>query len=59
MADQEKWEGRGEQAGGQVKEKAGEMTGDKEMENRGKAEQAEGGVKEKMGEAKEKVKDAF
>ena len=57
--DQDKWDGRGQQAGGQVKEQAGKRTGDEELEGRGKADQASGGIKEKIGEAKEKVKDAF
>ncbi len=57
--DRDKWEGRGQQAGGQVKEQAGKLTGDEETERRGKTDQAESGIQEKVGEAKEKVKDAF
>ena len=57
--DRDKWEGRGQQAGGQVKEQAGKLTGDEEMEGRGKADQAKAGIQEKAGELKEKVKDAF
>ena len=63
--DQEKWDGRDQQVGGQVKEKAGELTGDQDLENRGKADQAEGKgqgalakAKDAVGDAADKVKDA-
>jgi uncharacterized protein YjbJ (UPF0337 family) len=44
-------------AKGQVKEKAGDATGDKDLENEGKIDQATGTVKEKVGDAADKVKD--
>lgn len=59
MADRDKYEGKAEQAKGKVKEGAGKVTGNEEMEAEGKGDQAKGGVQEKFGEAKDKVKDAF
>jgi uncharacterized protein YjbJ (UPF0337 family) len=44
-------------AKGQIKEKAGDATGDKDLENEGKIDQATGTVKEKVGDAADKVKD--
>ena len=46
-------------AKGQVKEKAGELTDDKDLENEGKIDQATGTVKDKVGDAADKVKDTF
>jgi uncharacterized protein YjbJ (UPF0337 family) len=46
-------------AKGQVKEKAGQATDDKSLENEGKVDQAAGSVKEKVGDAADKVKDAI
>ena len=44
-------------AKGQVKEKAGELTDDKDLEREGKVDQAAGSVKDKVGDAADKVKD--
>ena len=44
-------------AKGQVKEKAGEVTDDKDLENEGKIDQATGKVKDAVGDASDKVKD--
>ncbi len=46
-------------AKGQVKEKAGELTNDKDLKNEGKVDQATGTVKDKVGDAGDKVKDTF
>jgi len=46
-------------AKGQVKEKAGQVTEDKDLEREGKVDQAAGTVKEKVGEAADKAKDAI
>lgn len=46
-------------AKGQVKEKAGQVTDDKSLENEGKVDQASGSVKEKVGDVADKVKDAL
>jgi uncharacterized protein YjbJ (UPF0337 family) len=44
-------------AKGRVKEAAGDLTGDEELQREGKIDQATGTAKEKVGEAAEKVKD--
>jgi uncharacterized protein YjbJ (UPF0337 family) len=44
-------------AKGQVKEKAGDVTDDKSLKNEGKVDQATGTVKDKVGDASDKVKD--
>lgn len=46
-------------AKGKVKEAAGDVTGNKDLENEGKADQATGKVKEAVGDAADKVKDVF
>lgn len=43
--------------GGRVKEAAGDLTGDKDLQREGKVDQASGDVKEKIGDASDKVKD--
>jgi uncharacterized protein YjbJ (UPF0337 family) len=45
-------------AKGQVKEKAGQLTSDQDLENEGKIDQATGTIKGKIGDAADKVKDA-
>ncbi len=46
-------------AKGRVKEKAGQLTDDKDLENEGKVDQAAGTVKEKVGDAADKAKEAL
>ena len=46
-------------AKGRVKEAAGDISGDKDLENEGKVDQVVGDVKEKFGNAADKVKDAL
>jgi uncharacterized protein YjbJ (UPF0337 family) len=50
--------GKAEKAKGYVKEEAGEILNDPELEAEGKAERAGGKVREEFGKAKEKVNDA-
>lgn len=45
-------EGKYHKAKGSVKEKVGELTGDRSTEAKGEAEQAEGKVQEKVGQIK-------
>jgi uncharacterized protein YjbJ (UPF0337 family) len=45
-------------AKGRVKEAAGDLTGDDDLQREGKVDQAAGSAKEKVGEAADKVKDA-
>ncbi len=47
-----------DQAKGRVKEAAGDVTGDKDLEREGKVDRVAGEVKEKVGDAVDKVKDA-
>lgn len=44
---------------GKVKEAAGDLTDDKDLQREGKVDQASGEVKEKVGDAADKVKDVF
>ena len=50
--------GKAEKAKGYVKEEAGEILNDPELEAKGKAERAGGELREGFGKAKEKVSDA-
>jgi uncharacterized protein YjbJ (UPF0337 family) len=50
--------GKAEKAKGYVKEEAGEILNDPELEAEGKAERAGGELREGFGKAKEKVSDA-
>jgi len=45
-------------AKGRVKEAAGDLTGDKDLQREGKVDQASGKVKDAVGDAADKVKDA-
>ncbi len=48
-----------DQAEGKVKEEAGELTGDKDLEAEGKAQGAFGDVKEAAGDAKDAAEDKW
>ena len=50
---------KADQAKGRVKEAAGDLTNDKDLEREGKAERVGGEIKEKVGDAVDKVKGAF
>lgn len=50
--------GKAEKAKGYVKEEAGEILDDPELETEGKAERAGGTLREQFGKAKEKISDA-
>jgi uncharacterized protein YjbJ (UPF0337 family) len=52
-------DGAMDRAKGNVKEAAGDLTGDKSLEREGKVDQASGSVKDKVGDAADKVKDAL
>ena len=45
-------------AKGRIKEAAGDLTGDKDLQREGKVDQAAGTVKDTVGDAADKVKDA-
>lgn len=50
---------KGEDVKGRIKEAAGDLTGDKDIEREGKADQASADVKDKVGDAVDNVKDVF
>lgn len=52
-------EGKFDQAKGAVKDKVGEVTGDRELEAEGEADRASGNVQEGFGTAKRKVGEAI
>lgn len=47
--------GKGDQVKGRIKEAAGNLTGNKDLESEGKADRLVGDVKEKVEHAKDKV----
>ncbi len=55
--DKDEMEGKVEKVKGYVKEKAGEITGDKDLEAEGAAEKAKGKAKEVIGDLEEEIKD--
>ena len=56
--DKDEIKGKAEKAKGFVKEKAGEFTGNRDLEAEGSAERLAGKARETLGKAKEKVEDA-
>jgi uncharacterized protein YjbJ (UPF0337 family) len=44
---------------GRVKQAAGELTDDKDLEREGERDEAAGKLKEKVGDAKDKIEDAI
>lgn len=57
--DKDKWQGRGKNIAGNIKEKAGQLTDDEEMEAEGRADRAKGKAQEAWGETKEKAEGAW
>ena len=55
MANTDQSEGMGKKLKGDIKEAAGKVTGDKEMETEGKADQVEGTVQKEWGDLKDKL----
>ena len=51
--------GKAEKAKGYVKDKAGELLNDPELEAEGELERASGAVRERVGRAKRKAKDGI
>ena len=51
--------GRANQVKGNIKEKTGQVTGNRELEDEGTADKASGKVQSGFGDAKEKLKDAI
>src|SRR5437764_4707619 len=57
--DRERIEGGLKKATGTVKEKAGEVLGDRHLENEGTAEKTEGNVRSAVGKVKDAARDIF
>ena len=57
--NRDEMKGKAEKAKGFVKEKAGELINDPELEAEGKVERASGAVREVFGKAKRKVKEGI
>ena len=55
--DKQRIEGGLKKATGTIKEKAGQMTGDRDLEAEGKADRAEGKVRDAIGHAKDAVRN--
>ena len=52
-------DGKMDEYKGRAKEAAGDITGDRDLENEGKVDRASGSIKNKVGEAAGKVKGLF
>ncbi|HWQ32678.1 MAG TPA: CsbD family protein [Blastocatellia bacterium] len=59
MWNKDELEGKGKKIKGAVKDKAGEITGNRELETEGKAERAEGHVQEQGGRIRRKTGEAI
>jgi uncharacterized protein YjbJ (UPF0337 family) len=57
--NKDEFEGKKENIKGRVKEAAGTLTGDKELESEGADERASGAVREQLGRARRKVGEAI
>ena len=55
--DKDRIEGKVEKAKGYIKDKAGELINDPDLEAEGEAERVEGEIKDRIGQAKDKVRD--
>jgi uncharacterized protein YjbJ (UPF0337 family) len=55
--DKQRVKGGLEKASGAIKEKAGQLTGDRETEARGKAEKTEGRARSAVGHAKDAARE--
>lgn len=54
--DEQHSKGAGKKAGGSVKETAGKLTGDRDLEAEGKTDKAEGHLRSAAGDAKDAVR---
>ena len=59
MWNKDEMEGKKDQVKGAIKDKVGEMTGDRNLEAEGEAERAGGNVREGFGKARRKVGEAI
>jgi uncharacterized protein YjbJ (UPF0337 family) len=59
LPNEDEMKGKMDQASGAIKDKVGEMTGDRDLEERGEAQRAGGNIQEGFGTARRKVGDAI
>jgi uncharacterized protein YjbJ (UPF0337 family) len=59
LPNSDEMNGKMDQASGAIKNKVGEMTGDRDLEERGEAQRAGGNIQEGFGTARRKVGDAI
>jgi len=57
MPDHDRIEGPAKQAGGNIKEAVGKMTGDEKLKAEGRADQVEGKVQNTVGGVKDAMRD--
>jgi uncharacterized protein YjbJ (UPF0337 family) len=57
--DRQRMEGGLKKTTGAVKEKAGQMTGDRDLEAEGKVDKTEGDVRSAVGKVKDAARDIF
>ena len=57
MPDHDRIEGAAKQAGGNIKEAVGKVTGDEKLQAEGKADQVEGKVQNTVGGIKDAIRD--
>ena len=55
--DRDRMEGKGKEFGGTLKDKAGEFTGDQQMEAEGEADRTEGKAQGALGKVKDAARD--
>ena len=55
MRNKDEIKGKGKRIKGRIKDKVGEMTGNRELEARGEAERIEGAAQESVGRARRKT----
>ena len=56
MPNKDQFEGRGTEAGGKLKEAAGDLTGDAKLQTEGKIDQAKGKVQKTFGDVKDDLR---
>ncbi|HET9147689.1 MAG TPA: CsbD family protein [Acetobacteraceae bacterium] len=59
MVDHNRVEGAAKQAKGSIKDAAGKITGDANLQAEGKADKAKGKIQNAVGGAKDKMRDAL
>jgi uncharacterized protein YjbJ (UPF0337 family) len=59
LPNEDEMKGKLDQASGAIKDKVGEATGDRDLEERGEAQRAGGNLQEGFGTARRKVGDAI